>query len=142
MKIQELLESEDRTPNLDIRVTDGDWSAPRLFIEASVRPGRDDTPDWIKQAKGGHPVVAVEVTLDLVHAQKEGYINHILAHSKGKGYAAETIKWIAKTLKARGFTSIMCYIENSNSSSKSMAEKAGLKPMRREKHGEYWGKKL
>lgn len=142
MKIYELFEDENRTQNLDIKVVHGDWNQDRLFIEASLRPDRDDSPDWLKQAKGTNPVIAVEVTLDLIHSQKEGHVNHILAHRKGKGYAAETLKWIAKMLKLKGFVTVMAYIENNNVASRSMAEKAGWKLMKQEKHGAYYGKKL
>ena len=88
------------------------------------------------------PVLAVETTIDINTTEKSIYLNRQDAKRRGKGYGLETMEFILKLAKKKGFKTAKGYVEHINAAPLSMLKKLGFKETENTVSGRYFYKKL
>lgn len=107
----------------------------RIFFEAYLNKDADTTPGWLRAVTKRQLVV--EATCELRNGN-ECYIGHIQAHSQGKGYATEMLKYIIDFYNKKGIRKFSAYINHNNVNSQNLFRKAGFTETTKQRDGTYW----
>jgi GNAT superfamily N-acetyltransferase len=108
----------------------------RWFISSYLK---DTEKNWLD---GDQKILAVETTIDINKKDKSIYLNRQDARRRGKGYGQETMEFILKLAKKKGFKKAKGYVEYSNSAPISMLKNLGFKKADDSKFGSYFIKIL
>jgi predicted GNAT family acetyltransferase len=108
----------------------------RMFFESYIK----DSEKNFLQPKD-KDVLAVETTIDINDKDKSIYLNRMDAALQGNGYGRETLEFILKYFKQKGFKTAKGYVEFTATGSRSMMNKLKFKEVTA-KDGSYFERKL